>query len=440
MHKTGTSSIQASLYGSPAGPGYRYADLGRANHSAIICAAMQPGQSDGLGGSPALAQLRRELHANAAATIVISGEGICRLDADQLRALRDVLSEYVDSVKVVAYVRPPLGYIESAFQQRLKSNDLDLMDALDSYPRYRMRFEKFDRVFGRENVELWKFDPHGFPLNCVVRDFCSRLEIDLPAERIVRVNDGLSRQAIALLYAYRKFGRNGADPILSKRIERYLVDRLTEVRGPKLRFAVAMLGSVLEDNAADIQWMEDRLGASLAEEICDEPTAIATEEDLFQYDPAALIWLAEQLGSMDPTGELATDAPQVASRMRLLVDKLAMETVGRAVFSGLDDGGAEEPSLRQRVLNAMQASPNVLGDLPERNATALVREVLRQIAREIDAMDEGVLDVAGLGQFRVVRAERSKGSEVSRNRVIFRTLEVRHPKASVDDSGSGRAG
>jgi hypothetical protein len=69
-------------------------------------------------------------------------------------------------------------------------------------------FEKFDDVLGRENVRLWKFDPPSFPNGCVVQDFCTRLGIALPRERVIRVNASISREAVQLLYTYRKLGRN----------------------------------------------------------------------------------------------------------------------------------------------------------------------------------------------------------------------------------------
>ena len=433
MHKTGTSSIQASLHGGLLGADYRYADLGKANHSGIICAAMQRDGNGLLADNPSLGELRRALSDNTWMALIISGEGICRLDVDQLRALRDVLTEYVDTVKVVAYVRPPLGYIESAFQQRLKSNDLSLADALDSYPHYRIRFEKFDRIFGRENVDLWKFDPRCFPSRCVVRDFCSRLGLDFPPERVVRVNDGLSRQAVALLYAYRKFGRGGADPILSKRFERGLVDRLTQIPGPKLRFSPAVLGSVLQDHADDIRWMENRLGAGLTEDAADETSGVNDEEDLLQVEPSALGWLASQLGTSAPRGESPTDARQVAGLVRLLVDKLAVDTLGRTVFGEAGGVDTSESSLRQRVLNAMRAARGAVVDLPERDATALVREVFRQLAREIDGMEDGVLTIEALGQFRVLKARPGKGAGTANKRVAFRGLVARQDKGTALD-------
>jgi hypothetical protein len=79
----------------------------------------------------------------------------------------------------VAYVRDLAGYITSNFQERVK-NGYANFDLIDSAPPYRRWFEKFDAVFGSENVRLWKFDPASFPRGCVVQDFCARLGLELP--------------------------------------------------------------------------------------------------------------------------------------------------------------------------------------------------------------------------------------------------------------------
>lgn len=65
---------------------------------------------------------------------------------------------------------------------------------------YRACFEKIDDVFGRANVVLRKFDPQTFPSGCVVRDFCARLGTGFPTKCIIRDNESLPLEVVALLY------------------------------------------------------------------------------------------------------------------------------------------------------------------------------------------------------------------------------------------------
>ena len=60
--------------------------------------------------------------------------------------------------RVVAYVKRPISFMQSAFQQRIKTNLRRLDVASGLWPKYRDRLEKMDEIFGRENVDLHVFD------------------------------------------------------------------------------------------------------------------------------------------------------------------------------------------------------------------------------------------------------------------------------------------
>lgn len=65
--------------------------------------------------------------------------------------------------------------------------------------------------------------------------------------------------------------------------------------------------------------------------------------------------------------------------------------------------------------------PQLLGKMPDKKAAGLIRAALALISRRIDALEEGLLQVAGLGVFRVRRVEREKdGQKVLVRQVILR--------------------
>ncbi len=94
--------------------------------------------------------------------MIISGEGIRRLTELELINLREFFLKYFDRVRIVAYVRKPKSYLESSFQQSVQGG-MNYFNLNKIYPNYRDLFEKFDNVFGKENVTIWKFDPNRFP-------------------------------------------------------------------------------------------------------------------------------------------------------------------------------------------------------------------------------------------------------------------------------------
>jgi len=377
--------------------------------------------------SEALDTLRKELGGNESAVLILSGEGVCSLPLDAVAALKALLLEYVDHVRVVAYIRSPIGYMESAFQQRLKANSVDLRGFAGSYPQYRVRFEKFDRVFGRENVDLWKFEPKTFPNGCVVRDFCSRLGIALPPDRIVRVNEGLSRNAVSLLYAYRKHFKRCDDHPPFQRADKEVVERLSGLGGSKLRFSPTMVGPLVHANGADIEWMESRLGSSLREVIdAEDEACVATEEDLLRFEQDALAWLEGQLpGRRSPKNAYPT-AQYVAAGMRTLVDRIAGDIVRRRSVKHHLNRGGSEMNMQEIIAKAKEAAPDRFASIQEGKAVALVREVFKQIVEEIESVEEGVVKVGGFGQFRIMKAEREKdGRRVAVRRVSFRGAAAR---------------
>lgn len=300
MHKTGSSSIQESLHGKLHTPAFIYPDLGKANHSFAILRSFctRPISQDVLFSAEQLARHREQERQRMAGVLeschadqtLISAEALCALWPNELVEAKRFLDRHYANYRVVGYVRPPRAFMESAFQELLKER-LPPWEHIN--PPYRFCFEKFDRFFGREQVQLWKFDPARFPGGNVVRDFCARLGIPLADEWIVHSNEGMSRDAVALLYAYRLRHGAATTPEAHKREVR-LVRILSALPGPKLRFGEVLLSEKWAEIAEDVCWMEERLGESLAEK--PSPDGIESLEELFAIGPATLAWLEEQLG------------------------------------------------------------------------------------------------------------------------------------------------
>jgi hypothetical protein len=140
----------------------------------------------------------------------------------------------------------------------------------------------------QDAISLWKFDPREFPGGCVVRDFCRRTGIDVPTQ-IVRVNESLSYQALAILYCYRKFGPGYGAGQAALRENAAIIEALRQVEGDRFRLSERVVRPILSSHRDDIQWMEHRLRASLEEVTGDQPVEIRSEEDLFHVDPDAVI-------------------------------------------------------------------------------------------------------------------------------------------------------
>jgi hypothetical protein len=338
MHKTGTKSIQKSLQRF-ADERFVYADFGNPNHTlpmhTLFTSGARPrpyllAKSDPKAAflqyrQAAQGQLDRIIRTCGERTLIVSGEGFSsNFDDDALVAMRDRLRRDFDEISIVGYVRPPAGYMTSAFQQRVQSGRQVPFEAV--YRSYQRTFGKFDEIFGRENVQLWKFDPGSFVERCVVRDFCSRLGIALPVERIVRLNEAVSKQSVCLLYTYGKLGGPYGAHGLTGSERRTLRKRLESFGHERFRLAPDLLRPVLARNRADIEWMEARLGQSIVEELGErQPGDIRDEADLLRPDPAVVGRMIDAVGDGAPAGVTGETPEQVAQ----LVEALRIRSSGR---------------------------------------------------------------------------------------------------------------
>ncbi len=303
MHKTGSSSIQQSLYkAQDLGPDHCLIRLGKrtGNLSGELVTAFadEPWRANvhrkrGTAKEEVLKagpEVRARVAAEVAAadrTAVLSGEAVCMFSEVEFSRLTRALADAAGPVAAVGYVRAPAERMASGFQQRLKGG-FDRFDPAEFYPRegYR-RLEAFDRVLGREQVSLWKFDPGGFPEGDVVRDFCTRLGIEIAAEDIVRVNEGLSRPAMSILFAYRAYGPGYGVGWQAVRENRALVEALQGVRGPRFGFHESVVAPVLDVNRDDLAWIEDRLGQELRSKSFGSE-GVSSADELLEIEPSAL--------------------------------------------------------------------------------------------------------------------------------------------------------
>ena len=229
MHKTGSTAIQA-VFGTRGVAGVDHPGGPRANLSDEVLLLFAEGRlldtvhAARLPHLSRRALMRRRARAEArlaarlarcrAAVFLVSAEDIAAPDFDTAATARmvDFLGRSGRAIELQAYVRAPVSFMQSAFQQRVKQDKPGAaeLDARTLWPCYRDRFEKFDTVLGRDRVHLHAFDPAAFPGGDVVADFAARLGVALPEAPPLRANDGLSREAMAVAWC-RLAGRLGPD-------------------------------------------------------------------------------------------------------------------------------------------------------------------------------------------------------------------------------------
>ncbi|WP_157725589.1 hypothetical protein [Vitreoscilla filiformis] len=316
MHKTGSTSIQNSLYRNPTLEGATYVDVGVPNASGALMQAFGQWRMHSSPLRPAITpefrafrrqvsrqQLGQEV-AKGGPCVILSGEDACRLEPAEVQDMRQLLRQHIKETHVIAYVRDAKGYMESIYQQLLKGGGKGLLLWEVLYPRYRFTLKKFDLAFGREHVTLVPFQTSALAEGCVVRDFCQRTGVRIDPSTVLRANEGMSRNATALLVNYRRLigmdTRYGAalDPALHGvlRVESYMVHDFLQVPGPKLRFAPELLADFLAQKGEDLDWISQRIGHDVRHLGSASADDIHCDADILRLSPEALDWLAQRSG------------------------------------------------------------------------------------------------------------------------------------------------
>jgi len=348
MPKTGTSSIQETLYFGLQDPQFHYYSAGEISGSRVLRTLTAERKVADFfwgarGGDPAFMERKRREYERrlerclkrvreSGRHLILSGESGWVLTVSEATRLRDLLQAGGFEVEVVVYVRPWKEMLESSIQQRARGfsifgspTPLPLFPDAARHFRYRDYLETLDTVFGRERVRARKFEVKSFPGGCVVRDFCQQVGVAIDERCIRRVNESLSLEAVRLLESYRRFGnREGTTGFWRYWQHSWLVQRLQTLGGPKVRVHSSLAESLLSPLLEQRSWLEERLGASLAEDFRnhDEDDCLRVDEDLYRFREESLRWLAKQTGGPMPRGWGEESARQVGALMHRLRHRL----------------------------------------------------------------------------------------------------------------------
>ena len=328
MHKTGTSSIQRALIGYEDSD-YRYADLGRPNHSVPLHSAFSSRPHDllcreGLApddiaayGERCRGMLARELAGPR--KVILSGEDLCDLSAGETLELYRFLRRHTDHITVIGFCRSPLSFASASLQQRVKAGfgDFRLYQ-----PNYRQRLEKYLEIFGREHCHFRDYDPRSFPQGSVVQALRDWLGLD--PSRIVehRTNTGMSWEALRTIAAFNRAmpelgGAKGFWPYRLAFVG-WLMEKLP---GGKFELPDAYLPLLDRD---DSRWLRDAVGIDYLGDLEAWPAAADTRAGRERFETAyftlpeqSLDQLRQLLAALGTRPEPAEDATLLTRRLFL---------------------------------------------------------------------------------------------------------------------------
>ena len=314
MPKTGSSSLQESLFHGLEDTKFRYIDIvrGQINSCRALATIFKDQPADyhyhwHLGMTPGEVEDYRERltatldkqMAEAVSmkqTLIFSAENGWSMNRDEMMRFRSFMEEKSFRVRVIAYLRPLKSWLESNFQQEVRTglkSDFELgpLPSMD----YKGKIMALEDVYGPENVEVFKYDIPAFPDGCVVKHFCQRTGITFDPGKIRRSNESLSLPAVKLMYTYRRMGPGFGAGRMALFTDWLLQQRIAGLPGTAFRFHSSLVLKLLEQHNAQLKWLEERTGSSMYEDPCrhDSSECVRSENDLFDYDGETMVWLSK---------------------------------------------------------------------------------------------------------------------------------------------------
>lgn len=329
-HKTGSSSIQNAFYELNS-ERIDYLCYKQPNSSQIIGNAffkpenLYRKRKDGIKRyseirSLARSRLDKIIEAAGGKESVLSAEVISYLDYDELNELVNYLKRWYEEVRFVGYVREPVGFTVSAFQEVLKRRYL----SLDSFkPIYDRFVENIESIIGVNNVDVYLYDRLAFPGGSVVNHLFGLLDFDCSILDGRKDNASLSLSATKILFSYRFLeGESEGDVGHPKSLSLFL-NALSKVGGEKFSVTNKLADKIKTRNERVVGWLKSRFGDSYVRISEGAEYGISCERDLLefsQFEIDQFFTIASQEGVN--TEGLPRDAHGVAQCARRLRAKM----------------------------------------------------------------------------------------------------------------------
>lgn len=236
MHKTGSTSIQRALRGYKDRK-TRYASFDRVNHSIPVYTMFSrhrytyhiwrdrgfTGKQIDSRRAAYFKVLKSDLNDEKFERLIISGEDISALDADEKRQFVDCLKAENIDVKILMFTRSPLEMAASCISEYIKTG----MNQLEVYNiDYKSRIDPFLEMLTSENVMVENYDELVMGKKSVVDRFSQIANVKIVSDGVS--NQSLSIQAIALLYHLNRMPLIVLGDRRRMRIRKTILEKITQ--------------------------------------------------------------------------------------------------------------------------------------------------------------------------------------------------------------------
>lgn len=329
MPKTGSSSIQETLYYELEDSGFVYCGFGEINgtfamsslagYQSYIASIRQIGE-----GGPGrlfrrrmLGRFQRSLAQARArgAALIISSEFTYGWRPDQHHWLQQFARDHRLDLRIVMYLRPPLDWIASALSEEVKYarsvTHPALTDLLNRWLGWQLdfsaRIDTLAEVYGPEALVIRPFLRSQLLDGCVVRDFCRVVGIRQLPDTIHRRNESLSLEASQCLHLHNIARGRPLQGALDLLRRHGLLMQLSELFAdrPSLRLQPSVLGKRLGTLQQHLSTLQQRHAIALPLSTAASDVGLTSLDELLSLPASARARLAAVGGDCPPEQILA---------------------------------------------------------------------------------------------------------------------------------------
>ncbi len=203
------------------------------------------------------AQLEREISGGSYGLLLLSNENLSsRLHQEsELRRLEQFIRAFCDNITVYVYLRRQSDLYNSAISTAIKSNSSTVTnvmtlpdfesDVFQNRYNYLKLLQRWEKIFGRENIVVRRYGENVLYNNNVVEDFLTVLKLDLVCETRIYANKSMYKEKLLFLYNLNKYF-----PRIKQRkinpFHKHILDAIDCIKEDAPAFEVSMSDSIDE--------------------------------------------------------------------------------------------------------------------------------------------------------------------------------------------------
>lgn len=265
---------------------------------------------------------------------IISSEDISNFSVTEFSRLKRFFEPYYTIIKVIQFVRNPFTYLDSAFQEKLKTGyDQFILDKF--IPHYKDRINALESAFGKLNVSILEYNSEKSSLDALIMHmqglFPKVLANKVASSENIAIknkpdnaNTRLTATAMKILFGYNQFN-NASIQQLPPVVTLHLAQKLSTLKGAPATISSSQKIHSITKIKEQLSWLKENYKISFEFlNVKAETPEYLSSANIHIIDPEMITWLNDYLLTCGHSSQAyEPNSPLVSERyFELLLDAL----------------------------------------------------------------------------------------------------------------------